>query len=246
MGGYVLKKVISVFLFSVVSGHAAAATLNLQNLVIDAFAALESEVQDRWQFTEASDDGEFKRLARYNPQAPEGQQWLLITVDGRAASDDEVAEFRRQKREQKERENERNGGAETNPLDSIDLESLRLLEDNASAWRIGFTPIGAGEGRKMMAQMQGIVSISKSGLCVEYLEIASPGPVKPQIGVKVNHFLSRFEFAPVGEPEQQNAQCGRLLPVAMQFEINMRAFGVMAVDRTMSARYSDYQVASAR
>ena len=246
MGGYVLKKVISVFLFSVVSGHAAAATLNLQNLVTDAFAALESEVQDRWQFTEASDDGEFERLARYNPQAPEGRQWLLITVDGRAASDDEVAEFRRQKREQKERENERNGGAETNPLDSIDLESLRLLEDNASAWRIGFTPVGAGEGRKMMAQMQGTVSISKSGLCVEYLEISSPGPVKPQIGVKVNHFLSRFEFAPVGEPEQQNAQCGRLLPVAMQFEINMRAFGVMAVDRTMSARYSDYQAASAR
>ncbi|MEC7955820.1 MAG: hypothetical protein VX158_01245, partial [Pseudomonadota bacterium] len=85
-----LKKVISVFLFSVVSGHAAAATLNLQNLVTDAFAALESEVQDRWQFTEASDDGEFKRLARHNPQAPEGQQWLLITVDDRAASDDEV------------------------------------------------------------------------------------------------------------------------------------------------------------
>ncbi|MEC7138536.1 MAG: hypothetical protein VXW50_05705, partial [Pseudomonadota bacterium] len=54
----------------------------------------------------------------------------------------------------------------------------------------------------MMAQMQGTVSISKSGLCVEYLEISSPGPVKPQIGVKVNHFLSRFEFAPVGEPEQ--------------------------------------------
>ena len=56
MEGYVLKKVISVFLCSVVSGHAAAATLNLQNLVTDAFAALESGVQDRWQFTEASDD----------------------------------------------------------------------------------------------------------------------------------------------------------------------------------------------
>lgn len=235
------KQIAAFVLFGLLSGQAVAEELDLQNLVRDAFGALESEVQERWRFSEVSDDGEYERLARYNPQAPEGQQWLLITVNERGATDDEIAEFRQQKREQKERETKRNGGAEANPLDSIDMDSLRLLEENAVAWRIGFTPIGAGEGRKMMSQMEGTLSITKAGLCVEYLEIASPGPVKPQIGVKVNHFLSRFEFAPISGSEQQGAQCGRLLPVAMQFEINMRAFGVMAVDRAMSARYSDYE-----
>ena len=38
--------------------------------------------------------------------------------DDRAASDDEVPSFA-DKSEQKERENERNGGAETNPLDKL-------------------------------------------------------------------------------------------------------------------------------
>ena len=52
-----------------------------------------------------------------NPQAPEGQQWLLITVDDRAAGDDEVAEFRRQ-REQKSARMSVTAG-ETNPLDNV-------------------------------------------------------------------------------------------------------------------------------
>jgi hypothetical protein len=65
--------------------------------------------------------------------------------------------------------------------------------------------------------------------------------VKPQLGVKVEHFLSRFEFAPIEQSVQRDNSCGRLLPMAMKFEINMRAFGVMAVDRAMSAQYSDYR-----
>ena len=225
----------------IMSASVSAEELDLRTLVSDAFAQLESDVQSRWQFVEVSDDGEFKRRASYSPIAPEGEQWQLLSVNEQAASIEDVAAFRQQKREQQEREAKRNSGAEADPLDSIDMTSLKLLEEDETGWRIGFTPIGAGEGRKMMSKMLGTLRISKPVMCVEYLEIASPGPVKPQLGVKVEHFLSRFEFAPIEQSVQRDNSCGRLLPMTMKFEINMRAFGVMAVDRAMSAQYSDYR-----
>ena len=237
----VLKHITATLLLTLCTCSVAAEDVDLQALVNEAFAALESEVQTRWQFVETSDDGEFRRSARYNPSVPEGEAWQLLSVNDRPATADEVTAFRQQKREQKERETQRGGGSEANPLDTIDLQSLRLLDENATSWRIGFTPIGSGDGQKMMAKMLGTLGISKSALCVEYLEIASPGPVKPQLGVKVEHFLSRFEFAPVQGSQSKDGHCGRLLPTAMQFEINMRAFGVMNVDRAISAQYSDYQ-----
>ena len=240
----VLKHITATVLLALCTCSVAAEDIDLQRLVSEAFAALESEVQNRWQFAETSDDGEFTRFARYNPRAPEGETWQLLSVNDRQATVDEVTAFRQQKREQKEREAQRGGGSEVNPLDTIDLQSLRLLDENATSWRLGFTPIGSGDGQKMMAKMLGTLGISKSALCVEYLEIASPGPVKPQLGVKVEHFLSRFEFAPAKGSQSENGRCGRLLPTAMQFEINMRAFGVMNIDRAISAQYSDYRLIS--
>ena len=164
-----LKKVIGVFLFSVVSGHAAAATLNLQNLVTDArspnqgFKIVGNSRKRRMM-------GNSKDLLAITASA--GRTTVADDLmDDRAASDDEVAEFRRQKREQKEREMS---------VTVVLNKSVRTLKSRCGCWKITprlahrVHPVGATRD-VTMAQMQGTVSISKSGLCVEYLEISSRG-----------------------------------------------------------------------
>jgi len=225
----------------VLSLQVQAAESELQALVREAFANIESDVQNHWRFSEVSNDGEVERIASYDPSRSQGEQWQLVSIDARSPSAQEQADFRQQKREQRERETKRDGGAPADPLDSINVDSVQLLAENSNGWRIGFEPRGVGGSKKMMSKMRGTLHISKPERCVELLEIASPGPFKPRIGVKVERFLSRFEFAPFAEAEQAAGSCGKLLPVATQFEMTVRAFGVMAVDRAMTANYADYE-----
>lgn len=228
---------VAVFL-AVAPVYVAASVSDLQQIVRSAFANVESDVQRHWRFAEVSNDGEVERVANFDPTRPESEHWQLLAIDGEAPSPEQQAEFRKQKREQREREAERNGDEVADPLDSIDMTSLQLVTESPSGWDISFQPKGTGQSEKMMSKMRGALRISKPQWCVELLEIASPGPIKPQIGVKVERFLSRFEFAPIAQGADR---CGRILPTAMRFEISMRAFGVMAVDRAMSATYSDYE-----
>ncbi len=221
--------------------HAQEAPEDLQGIVQRAFANVESDVQVHWRFAEVSNDGEVERVADFDPRRPQAEHWELLTINGELPSPEQQTEFRKQKQEQTEREAKRNGREVADPLDSIDLTSLQLVTDDPTGWDISFQPLGTGESKKMMSKMRGSLRISKPELCLELFEFASPGPVKPQIGVKVEHFLSRFEFAPVAGDTKDSERCGRLLPTLTQFEITMRAFGVMAVDRAMRASYSDYQ-----
>jgi hypothetical protein len=221
--------------------HAQETLEDLQGIVQRAFTNVESDVQQHWRFAEVSNDGEVERVAHFDPRRPQAEHWELLTINGESPSPEQQTEFRKQKQEQTEREAKRNGREVADPLDSIDMTSLRLVADDPTGWDISFQPLGTGESKKMMSKMRGSLRISKPESCLELLEFASPGPVKPQIGVKVEHFLSRFEFAPVARDTENSERCGRLLPTLTQFEITMRAFGVMAVDRTMRASYSDYQ-----
>ena len=221
--------------------QAQAAEPELQTLVREAFKNIESDVQKHWRFSEVSNDGEVERIANYDPSRSQGEQWDLVSIDARSPSAQEQADFRQQKHEQRERETKRDGGPPADPLDSINVNSVQLLAEDSNGWRIGFEPRGVGGSKKMMSKMRGTLHISKPERCVELLEIASPGPFKPRIGVKVERFLSRFEFASFAEAEQAAGSCGKLLPVATQFEMTVRAFGVMAVDRAMTANYGDYE-----
>jgi len=224
----------------VLSLQVQAAESELQALVREAFTNIESDVQKHWRFSEVSNDGEVERIANYDPSRSQGEQWQLVSIDARLPSAQEQTDFRQQKREQRERETKRSGGAPADPLDSINVNSVQLLADDSNGWRIGFEPRGVGGSKKMMSKMLGTLYISKPERCVELLEIASPGPFKPQIGVKVERFLSRFEFAPFAEAEQAAGGCGKLLPVSTHFEMIVRAFGVTAVDRKITANYSHY------
>ena len=236
----VLRRILAyvALLVAVAPGYAKAPVSELQEIVRSAFANVESDVQRHWRFAEVSNDGEVERFANFDPTRPEAEHWQLLAIDGEVPSPEQQEEFRKQKREQREREAKRNGDETADPLDSIDMTSLQLVTESANGWDIAFQPKGTGQSEKMMSKMRGALRISKPQLCVELLEITSPGPIKPQIGVKVERFLSRFEFAPIAQGADR---CGRILPTAMQFEISMRAFGVMAVDRAMSAKYSDYE-----
>ena len=98
----------------------------------------------------------------------------------------------------------------------------------------------------MMKKMRGELSVRKSDSCIEYLEITNPKPFRPQITVKLNRFFSRFDFgSPTSESAAVGATCKNIVPLGTQFEMDMKALGLMNIDVSVRATYSNFVLFSA-
>ena len=102
-------------------------------------------------------------------------------------------------------------------------------------------PVGRGDQAKMMKKMRGELAVRKSDSCIEYLEITNPEPFRPQITVKLNRFFSRFDFgSPTSESAAVGATCENIVPLGTQFEMDMKALGLMNIDVSVRATYSNF------
>ena len=174
--------------------------------------------------------------------------WTLLKVDGRDPAEEETVEYLKEKEAQREREtsDDEQGGPPRSPIDSIDLTTLELEQDTSESLVYSFLPVGRGDQAKMMKKMRGELSVRKVDSCIQYLEIANPKPFRPQITVKLNRFFSRFDF---GSPTSDNAgdggTCETIVPLGTQFEMDMKALGLMNIDVSVRATYSNFVLFSA-
>lgn len=84
------------------------------------------------QFYRLDDSGDQQRIARHDPTKPEGQQWLLETVDGRPATAAEQTSFATEQAPAK--------GHKGGLTDMIDESTLTPIDGNARRWRFGIKP----------------------------------------------------------------------------------------------------------
>ena len=232
------------FCLSLLVGFASAQTSS--EVVVRAFKGFDQDYREKWGFDELREDGEKTWFGRFSPES--GGLWTLLKVDGREPSEEETAEYLEEKEAQRERETSDDGqdGPPRSPIDSIDLTTLVLEEDTPEALIYSFLPVGRGDQAKMMKKMRGELSVRKSDSCIEHLEISNPKPFRPQITVKLNRFFSRFDF---GSPTSENAgvggTCENIVPLGTQFEMDMKALGVMNIDVSVRATYSNFVLFSA-
>ena len=240
------NSVLVAFFFFLYLSVGSASAQPASDVVTQAFNGFDEDYRDKWGFDELREDGDKAWLGRYSPKS--GGLWILLAVDGREPTEEETKEYFEEKEAQRERESseDEEGGPPRRPIDSIDLDTLELEQGTAESLVYSFLPLGRGDQAKMMKKMRGELSIRKSDSCIEYLEITNPKPFRPQITVKLNRFFSRFDFgSPISEDNAGGGACENIVPLGTQFEMDMKALGLMNIDVSVRATYSNFTLYSA-
>jgi len=212
-------------------------------LLESALEKITWEYPDNWAYTETRRNREATWVGRYDPSRDDPSPWTLLSVDGRAPTPEEVADWlvekdaeRAEDEEQSEQETDNGDDDEedTGVGMMIAPGSLELIEEDDQHWLLSFTPKGDDEEEdEFMKVMQGTLRISKPGGHLELLDIANDKPVKPKMGVKIRDFKTQLTF---GEAFEN----GLVVPLSFHFRIKGRAYLAVGFDEMESREFSDF------
>jgi hypothetical protein len=223
---------------------ALVAAEDYNSLAQRAFAAIDTDFDKAWAFTETSVKDDVVRIARHDPRSGTASTWTLVSVDDRDPTDEEVEEFIENKTTKKRRRrNERGEAVEIEDDEDADnarivkFETLELIEETANYWLLSFVPNGDDDKEaKFMRQVNGELKIIKNGHYVESIELANEKPIKPATGVKIKKFQMAMRFGPAAED-------GPIVPLTIDVAVAGRAMLVINFDETESIRFSDFEYA---
>lgn len=222
--------VLSVLLLG--SGTAYATTWD--DIVDQAFEAMVDDMGEKLAFTETRRSTDRSSVARHDPRLPDGQRWVLRSIDDRDPSEDEVQEFL----EQKEKNRESESNEDDDGIGSIVAEgSLELVEETDAHWQFSFKPAAeSDEERAFMEFVDGTLQVTKDGHYVSEIQLQNSKPIKPGKGVKIQEFQTTMVFAPIAEG-------GPTAPQRIRTRVKGRAMLVIGIDETEVIEYSDFEVA---
>ena len=232
-----LFAVIALFVTS--TACAQAPHDSYEALFQSAIQAITWDFHEDWAFTVTSSGKDSHRVGRFDPRQPEDERWTLLTIDGRAPTDEESAEYA---------ENDHHFGAgdsddddgDDNAIDMVEPGTLRLVEETDDYWLLSFVPTDDDQeddvGRKVLKSMQGTVKIIKDGEYLAYIDIHNEKPIRPKVGVKMRKFLMHMSFGPIAED-------GPVVMRSMDFAIKLSAFVLVRVSEAESMAFSDFEYA---
>ncbi len=210
--------------------HAAASDYSA--LLDEATSALDNHYERDWAFTETSVESEVTTVARYNPALPDGARWILLTVDGRNPTTEEVTEFLAEKAEHDPGHDD--DDPENDVEELVEPDSLALIEETDDYWLFSFVPTEDEDDEGFFEHVDATLKIIKDGPYVEFINLQSNKPFRPQMGVKIKYFLTRLTFSPA-------VADGPIVPVSINIRIKARAFLLIGIDETVSISFSDYE-----
>jgi len=232
-----LFAVIALFVTS--TACAQAPHDSYEALFQSAIQAITWDFHEDWAFTVTSSGKDSHRVGRFDPRQPEDERWTLLTIDGRAPTDEESAEYA---------ENDHHFGAgdsddddgDDNAIDMVEPGTLRLVEETDDYWLLSFVPTDDDQeddvGRKVLKSMQGTVKIIKDGEYLAYIDIHNEKPIRPKVGVKMRKFLMHMSFGPIADD-------GPVVMRSMDFAIKLSAFVLVRVSEAESMAFSDFEYA---
>jgi hypothetical protein len=210
----------------------ADASPSYDDLVKQAFLAFNDDYRNDWAFTETSTKKERTWVGRFDPRRPAGERWALVSVDGRAPTEDEREAWLSRHADDAGAYNGRN----RKTPDIATPGSLVLLEEDEATWLFGFTPqAGRGdEARKFLAKVTGTLRIQKDGPWLEEIKLSNDAPIRVAVVFKISQFLTHFRF---GRP----AVDGPVVPLSVDVLVKGRAALAISLDEREQIRFSDYE-----
>jgi hypothetical protein len=206
------------------------------DIVKRAFSNISNDFHQEWAFTESVTEEGVTIVGRYDPRFSDNARWNLLTIDGRAPTADEIADY------QDDKENEFDGHDDDSEIDIVNLDTLELIEETDDSWVYRFIPEvdddDDEEGREFMQQVDGTIKVIRDGNYLEYIDLRNNKPIRPAFSVKISRFLTRLTFGPAGDD-------GPIVPLSIDVEVKGRAILVIKIDVVESIRYSEYEYVGA-
>jgi len=206
-----------------------------------AIKAITWDFQEDWAFTVTSSGKDSHRVGRFDPRQPEDKRWTLLTIDGRAPTNEESAEYAEDSRDQHFGNGDsHDDDGDDNAIDMVEPGTLQLVEETDDYWLLSFVPTDDDNeddvGRKVLKNMQGTVKIIKDGEYLAYIDIHNEKPMRPKVGVKMKKFLMHMSFGPIADD-------GPVVMRSMDFAIKLSAFVLVRVSEAESVAFSDFEYA---
>lgn len=206
------------------------------DIVKRAFSSISKDFHQEWAFTESVTEEGVTIVGRYDPRFADNARWNLLTIDGRAPTADEIADY------QDDKKNEFDGHDDDSEIDIVNLDTLELIEETDDSWVYRFIPEvdddDDEEGREFMQQVDGTIKVIRDGNYLEYIDLRNDKPIRPAFSVKISRFLTRLTFGPAGDD-------GPIVPLSIDVEVKGRAILVIKIDVVESIRYSEYEYVGA-
>jgi hypothetical protein len=231
-----LIAVVTVFVTSV--AWAEAPHGSYEALFQSAIKAITWDVHNDWAFTVTSSGNDGDRVGRFDPRQPEDERWTLLTIDGRAPTHEESAEYAENNHHFGDGDSD-DEDSDDNAIDMVEPGTLRLVEETDDYWLLSFVPTDDDEddvGRKVLESMQGTVKIIKDGEYLAYIDIHNEKPIRPKFGVKIKKILMHMSFGPLADD-------GPVVMRSMDFAIKLSAFVLVRVNEAESVAFSDFEYA---
>jgi len=200
-------------------------------LVDDAIAALDSDLARKWSYVESATANERTTVGQFDPRRPDGDQWLLLTINGQAPTDAEINTYR----ESKQKDNDESSTDDGNDIRSLVARgSVEFVEETDDYWLFSFIPTDEDEDMKILKHVDASLRIVKDGRYIDLIDMHNSKPIKPAFGVKIMEFLMRLSFAPASLD-------GPVVPQTVDVRVRGRAFLLASFDEAESLAYSDYE-----
>ena len=206
-----------------------------------AIKAITWDFHEDWAFTLTSSDKDNHRVGRFDPRKPENARWTLLTIDGRAPTDEESAKYAEESRDHPfGNHDDEDDDGDDNAIDMVQPGTLQLIEETDDYWLLSFVPSNHDQeddvGGKALKSMQGTVKIIKDGEYLASIDIHNEKPIRPKVGVKMKKFLMHMSFEPIADD-------GPVVMRSMDFAIKLSAFLLLRVSEAESVAFSDFEYA---
>jgi hypothetical protein len=189
-----------------------------------------------WAYTQTTVTNGQEAISRFDPRLPEGEQWHLISIEGRTPTETERKDDAKRRKANNERPNSGlPGGKGDGSSSMIQPGSLSLVEETTAHVIYRFKPVASDEGgAKFMAHIDATLKIIKDGPYVASVDMQSVEPFKPGLGAKIDKFVTSVNFRPV-------ASTGAILIHTATFRMLGRIWMVKRIDEQADVSYTDYE-----
>ena len=222
--------VVPVFAFFAAS--VAIGATNHAAILQEAAQAMDDDYMQAWAYTETSIESEEHTVGRYDPRLPVGERWQLLSLNDRQPTTQEIADYAEGKTGDNGSSSADKGDHDVD--DIAESNSLRLIEETDDYWLYSFTPVEDDDEEEFLKHVDATMKIIKDGPYIEYIDMHSNKPFKPQFGVKVKEFVTRLQFGRASDD-------GPVVPLSVDVRIKARAFLALGIDEMMSVSFSDYE-----
>lgn len=201
-------------------------------LLAEAVRASHATSWRDWAFTETEVTSEGVYVGRFDPRRSDDERWVLLSVNGREPTEDEIEEYAGDKEGELGWMDSDDDSEDI--IELVDPERLQLVEETDEHLLFRFVPDEEDLEEGFVEHLDATLRIAREGPWLEYIDLHSTEAFRPRFGVRVRDFVTRLVF-------QRLTPEGAVVPRLLEVKISLRALLVISIDEHVLKRYSDYE-----